>query len=102
MLGYSASDYAAAADALTHFLQLMPSAGPTFALRGLCEFESADYSASLADIQRAVSLGAANDARNAQILWFHEALLLAHASRFEEALSVYQTLARTAPPIPSC
>ncbi len=100
MLGYSASDYASAVDAFTHYLQLVPSAGPAFALRGLCEFGSADYTASLDDILRAVSLGAANDARNAQILLFHEALLLAHASRFEEALGVYQTLVRTAPPNP--
>jgi cytochrome c-type biogenesis protein CcmH/NrfG len=100
LLGYSANDYASARDALTHYLQLMPSAGPAFALRGLCEFETADYTPSLADIERSISLGAANDPRNQQILRFHEALLLAHASRFEEALSIYQLLARTAPPNP--
>jgi tetratricopeptide (TPR) repeat protein len=100
ILGYAANDYAGASEALTRYLDLMPSAGPAFALRGLCEFESADYSASLADIQHALSLGAANDARNAQILRYHQALLLAHAARFEDALSVYQQLARTAPPNP--
>jgi tetratricopeptide (TPR) repeat protein len=99
-IGYSSSDYASAVDALTHYLTLMPAAGPAFALRGLCEFESADYAASLSDIQHALSLGADNDARNAQILRFHQALLLAHASRFEDALSVYQILARMAPENP--
>lgn len=99
-LGYAAGDYASATGALTRYLQLMPSAGPALALRGLCEYESSDFAASLADIQHAIALGADNDARNQQILRFHEALLLAHASRFDDALSVYQDLARTAPPDP--
>jgi tetratricopeptide (TPR) repeat protein len=100
MLGYSASDYASATDALNHYLQLMPSAGPAFALRGLSEFEAADYPASLADIEHAISLGAANDQRNAQILRYHEAMLLTRASRFEEAWSAYTALAKDAPANP--
>jgi tetratricopeptide (TPR) repeat protein len=100
LLGYSANDYASATDALTHYLQLVPAAGPAFALRGLCEFESAKYMPSLSDIEHAITLGAANDPRNEQILRYHEALLLAHASRFEEALSTDQILARTAPANP--
>ena len=100
LLGYSANDYRSAADALTHYLQLLPTAGPAFALRGLCEFESGDYTPSLSDIEHAITLGAANDPRNEQILRYHEALLLAHASRFEEALSIYQLLARTRPDNP--
>lgn len=100
LIDYSANDYPSATDALTHYLALVPSSGPAFALRGLCEFGSADYTPSLEDIEKAISLGAGNDPRNQQILRYHEALLLARASRFEDALSVYQLLARTAPPDP--
>jgi tetratricopeptide (TPR) repeat protein len=93
-LQYGADQYQAARDALTHYLDLAPKAGPAFALRGLCEFETSDYAQSLADIQRALSLGAANGPRNEQILRYHEALLLTRNQRFEDALRAYAVFAR--------
>jgi tetratricopeptide (TPR) repeat protein len=83
---YAANDYAEAVDAFTHFLSLEPNAAPATALRGLCEFELGQYEPSLRDVRRALALGAADDARNAQILHYHEALLLVRLSHFEEAL----------------
>jgi tetratricopeptide (TPR) repeat protein len=93
-LEYGADQYAAGRDALTHYLDLAPKAGPAFALRGLCEFETGEYAQSLSDIQRALSLGAANAPRNEQILRYHEALLLTRSQRFEEALRAYGAFAR--------
>ncbi len=87
VLQYGINDYAPARDALSRFIELAPEAGPAFAIRGLCEFETADYDQSLSDIMRALSQGAANQARNTGILRYHEVLLLAHAGRFEEALT---------------
>jgi len=87
VLQYGNNDYAPARDALTHFIELTPDAGPAYAIRGLCEFETADYDQSLTDIQRALAKGAANQTRNTGILRYHEVLLLSHASRFEEALA---------------
>lgn len=87
VLQYGNNDYGPARDALTHFIELTPDAGPAYAIRGLCEFEIADYGQSLADIQRALARGAANQARNTGILRYHEILLLSHANRFEEALA---------------
>jgi tetratricopeptide (TPR) repeat protein len=87
VLQYGINDYAPARDALSHFIELAPEAGPAFAIRGLCEFETADYDQSLSDIERALSQGAANQARNTGILRYHEVLLLSHAGRFEEALA---------------
>jgi tetratricopeptide (TPR) repeat protein len=94
VLEYGADQYAAGRDALTHYLDLAPKAAPAFALRGLCEFETGEYAQSLADIQRALSLGAANAPRNEQILRYHEALLLTRSQRFEEALRAYGVFAR--------
>jgi len=93
-LEYGADQYAAARDALTHYLDLAPKAGPAFALRGLSEFETGEYAQSLGDIQRALALGAANAPRNEQILRYHEALLLTRNQRFEDALRVYGVFAR--------
>ncbi len=99
-LHYGANEYTAARDALTHFIQLTPEAGPALALRGLCEFELGDYDSSLNDIQRGISLGAANQPRNEKILHYHEAMLLAHKGEFEAALDRYAQLARGDQPNP--
>ena len=72
-LQYGTGAYAAASDALSHYLDLTPNAAPALAMRGLCEFETAEYEKSLNDIQRALALGAANQPRNEKILRYHEA-----------------------------
>ncbi|HEX2662319.1 MAG TPA: tetratricopeptide repeat protein [Candidatus Acidoferrum sp.] len=94
LLEYQADSYSAARDALTHYINLDPNTGPAYALRGLCEFETGEYGSSLQDIERGLSLGAANQLRNEQILRYHEALLLARSGRFQDALGAYAWFAR--------
>ncbi|MGC2639662.1 MAG: tetratricopeptide repeat protein, partial [Acidobacteriaceae bacterium] len=93
-LHYAANDYAQAVGAFTQYLALVPKAAPATALRGLCEFELGQYEPALKDIQQALALGAADDARNAQILHYHEALLLTRLGSFEEALTAYADFAK--------
>jgi tetratricopeptide (TPR) repeat protein len=93
VLQYGANQYAGAIDAFTHLLQLVPTAVPAMALRGLCEFETGAYAESLRDLEQAVAHGAANEPRNEQIIRYHLALLLTHAGRFPDALVQYQILA---------
>lgn len=93
-LRYGADDFTQAEDDFTHYLNLVPDAGPATALRGLCEFQLGQYAPSLRDVERALSLGAADDARNTQILRYHEGLLLTKLGRFEEALTAYGYFAR--------
>lgn len=93
MLQYGTGAYAGASDAFSHFLALKPNAVPATAMRGLCEFETGDYQQSLSDIERALSAGAANDARNEQILRYHEAMLLTKLGRFQDALKSYSYFA---------
>jgi tetratricopeptide (TPR) repeat protein len=93
-LEYGSNEFEPASDALSHYLELTPSAGPAFALRGLCEFELTKYPESLQDLQRAIALGAANQPRNAGIILYHEALLLTRAGRFEEALGQYTIMVK--------
>jgi tetratricopeptide (TPR) repeat protein len=88
-LQYGAGAYAEAREALSHYLELTPNAAPALAMRGLCEFETAEYPNSLNDIQRALALGAANQPRNEKILRYHEALLLTRTGMFEDALRSY-------------
>jgi tetratricopeptide (TPR) repeat protein len=93
VLQYGSNEYAGAIDAFTHLLQLVPTAVPAMALRGLCEFETGSFDESLRDLEQAVAHGAANEPRNEQIIRYHLALLLAHAGRFPEALIQYRALA---------
>jgi tetratricopeptide (TPR) repeat protein len=92
VLQYDQNQYQPARDALTRYLQLTPKAAPAFALRGLCEFSIGAYPEALQDLELAESLGAANQPRNAQILYYHEGLLLTHFGRFEEALAKFGLL----------
>lgn len=93
LLNYSANQYPGAVDAANHLLELVPHAVPAMALRGLSEFELADYKASLRDLEMAVEHGAANDPHNEQIIRYHLALDLARAERFQDALNQYKALA---------
>lgn len=88
-LQYGSGAYLPARDALSRYIEMVPNAGPAFALRGLCEFEIADYPKALADIQHGISFGAANDPRNEQILRYHEALLLTRQAEYAAALKAY-------------
>lgn len=88
-LQYGTGAYEAARDALTRFIALNPSAGPATAMRGLCEYETGEYQKALQDIEHGLSLGAANQRRNEDILRYHEALLLGRLGKFEDAMQVY-------------
>ena len=89
VLQYGANQFAPARDALTHFIELKPNAGAALALRGLCEFETGQFNEALGDIQHGITLGAAAQPRNAEILLYHEALLLTRLGYFEEAIGKY-------------
>jgi tetratricopeptide (TPR) repeat protein len=91
-LEYATNAYAPAIDSLSHYIGLMPSAGPAFALRGLSEFEEGEDLQALQDLQTGVELGAANQPKNSTIILYHQALLLTRLGRFEEALGTYAVL----------
>jgi tetratricopeptide (TPR) repeat protein len=94
LLQYSSNQYPGAIDAANHLLALAPHAVPAMALRGLSEFEVADYQGSLRDLQMAVEHGGANDSHNEQIIRYHLALVLARAGQFQHALDQYKVLAQ--------
>lgn len=97
---YGNGGYAASRDALSHYLELTPNAPAALAMRGLCEFETADYAQSLKDVQHALAVGAANQPRNEEILRYHESLLLTRTGNFEDALRSYGFFAHDPNPNP--
>ena len=93
-LQYGTGAYIPAGDALSHYIEIVPDAGPAFALRGLCEFETGEYRKALVDIEHGISQGAANQPRNEQILRYHEALLLTLLGNYTAALKTYSFFAK--------
>lgn len=93
-LQYGTGAYLPARDALSHYIEMIPNAAPALALRGLCEFETGEYPKALADIEHGISLGAANQSRNEQILRYHEALLLTRTADYANALKAYTFFAK--------
>ena len=91
-LEYASNQYTSAIDALNHYLELNPNAGPATAMRGLCKYETGEYDGALQDIERGLVLTASSKSRNAEILRYHDALLLTRAGRFEDALRSYGML----------
>jgi tetratricopeptide (TPR) repeat protein len=94
-LQYGTGAFVPARDALSRYIEMTPNAGPAFALRGLCEFETEQYEEALGDIQKGMSLGAANQPRNEQILRYHEALLQTRLGNYASALKTYSFFAKT-------
>lgn len=97
ILQYDLNQYAPARDAFTQYIRLTPNAGPALALKGLCEFEMGQYPESLQDLQQGVTLGAANQPRNARIILYHQALLLNLAGSFEQSFADFKQLAAQRP-----
>ena len=93
LIDYAANQYPQAIDAFNHLLELEPRAVPAMAIRGLCEFETADYIDSLNDLEQAVAHGAANDKNHEQIIRYHLGMLLTRAGRYWDALGQYKPLA---------
>ena len=87
-LEYNAGQFAPARDALTRFLAFGPDP-QGYALRGMCEFETREYADSLADLERAIRMGAGDDAGNEQALHFYEAMLLTRLGKFEASLRAF-------------
>ncbi|MBV9759892.1 MAG: tetratricopeptide repeat protein [Acidobacteriaceae bacterium] len=84
---YDSDQYAAGRDALKHVVQIDAKAAPAWALLGLCEFETGEYSTSLDDIRRAFAQQL--DPQMESVLHYHEALLLTRLGRFDEAVKAY-------------
>lgn len=87
---YDMNRYPEAIAALTKFTDLSPQAAIGLGLRGLCEFETGAYTASLDHIADSLQIGLPPGQDQMEgVLRYHEALLLAHAGDFDAALRKY-------------
>jgi tetratricopeptide (TPR) repeat protein len=102
LLHYATKSWSEARNAFTHYIELSPESTPAvaqaIALRGLCSFETGDFSQSLADLQRSIALGVTDDPGSAILIRLREAQVLTRLGRFEESLLVYGSLAKAGLP----
>jgi len=96
---YDTDQYAPARDALAQLVKLEPRATPAWGLLGLSEFQTGDYPAALAHVQRSLASGGVQGQMDA-VLRYHEALLLTRAGQFDTATQKYAAVARSAAPNP--
>ena len=89
---YDRDRYAEAIPALRKLVQVAPNLGSAWAFLGLSEFETRDYDSSLADLEKAHSIGVADDQELARVSGYHLALLLNRHGKFERASSLLLSL----------
>jgi len=85
---YDQDRYAEARDAFRKLLTLDARNGPALALLGLCEFAAKEYGPSLVHLNRARVIGFGDNQQMAQVVFYHNTILLTLFEQFESALDL--------------
>lgn len=93
-IAYDTNDYRSCRDALRQLIALKPDATPAFAILGLCEFQTGDFVASLAHVQRGLASAPDAQPEMEKVLRYHEAMLFTRAGEFDKALQKYAWFVR--------
>jgi tetratricopeptide (TPR) repeat protein len=88
MLCYSSARYSEALSALKDFLARNPNNGTAWAVTGLSEFETHDYSNALIHLQRGRELGFGGSPESVQLANYTLGLLLIRSGQFDSAAEV--------------
>jgi tetratricopeptide (TPR) repeat protein len=85
---YDKTQYADARDVLRRFVALDPDPGLGWALLGMSEFQTRDYSRALDHLERAMAQGLGGQKEVAQSVFYFAAALLNRFERFDESMSL--------------
>lgn len=85
---YDKTQYADARDVLRRFVALDPGPGLGWALLGMSEFQTRDYSRSSDHLQRAMAQGMGGQKEVAQSVFYFVAALLNRFERFDESMTL--------------
>lgn len=88
MLCYSTARYSEAVSVLKDFLANNPNNGTAWAVMGLSEFETSDYSNAILHLQRGRELGFGGSPQSVQLANYKLGLLLIHSGQFDSAAEV--------------
>src|SRR5207248_3087983 len=91
-LFYDANRFSEAVVPYRHTGELTPALGPSWAMLGLCEFETGDYKNSLIHLRKGRTLGLSGNQELTSVTRYHEALLLNTVVEFELAIELLNSL----------
>lgn len=94
---YGTQHFSQAREAFSRVTELNPSAAAGWALKGLSEVQTGAAVPALADVQKALALGAAKQAQFRDTLLTNEALLLTSAGKFDQSLRILTSFAHGDP-----
>jgi tetratricopeptide (TPR) repeat protein len=97
---YEKEQYAEARDVLRQFVTLRPDAGPAWAFAGLSEFQLREYPRALDHLQRAMAVGMGDRKELVQAVFYHVAVLLTRAERFDDSMDMLRKMLVSGPPDP--
>lgn len=94
-LWYDKEQYAAARDTLRRFMTLRPDSGPGWALLGLSEFQTREFSRALDHLQRAMATGMGDRKNLVHSVFYYVAVLLTRFQRFDDSMDVLTKMIAT-------
>jgi tetratricopeptide (TPR) repeat protein len=83
-----------ARDVLRRFVAEAPKSGPGWAILGMSEYKTREYSRALDHLQRAMSLGVGDRAELANSVFYFVSILRTRFERFDESATLMMALAR--------
>jgi tetratricopeptide (TPR) repeat protein len=92
---YEKERYPETRDLLRHFVSYDPEAGPGWALLGMSEFQTREYSRALEDLRRSRSLGLGDRKEMAQSVAYFAAASLTRLEQFDDAMDLLFELANS-------
>jgi len=88
MLLYDKDQYAEVRDLMRRFVALEPQAGAGWALLGMSEFQTRDYSRSLDHLQHSRTLALGDNKEMAQAIFYHVAVLQTRFEQYDDAMAL--------------
>lgn len=92
---YEKERYSDARDLLRRFLSSEPKAGPGWALLGLSEYHTREYSRALEHLQRAMQLGMGDRKDLIQSVFYFVGVLLTRFERYDDAMTVFMGMVKS-------
>lgn len=94
---YEKEQYSDARDTLRQFMTLRPDAGPGWALLGMSEFQTREYTRALDHLQRAMAVGMGDRPELAQSAFYFDAVLLTRSEHYDDAMDMLVRMLSTEP-----
>jgi tetratricopeptide (TPR) repeat protein len=98
VLQFGKAKYPETRDLMRRLVALEPKAGPAWALLGMSEHETRDYSRALDHLQHAREMGLGEEKELAQSVYFYTSILLTRFGRYDDASTLLFAMVKSGYP----